>query len=228
MGEAKRGRLNEEPIVWHHTSTLRTNLIWMSGVIQLEGASESVFHPKLGRINSDVLIRRAMKDFPPLAWFTTRIDVPRCLVQAVFYGVHKETGERIDIDFPEGMSHVIALNRVALGFLPSDIAVTYWPEHAGYHTAEGAALNQSAVDAGDDPADWWVADEPVDVMAVKAFRSSKSVMSPKMERHDEYIPDIHKMVSMCRDTPGAVIPPSWLTIAQATELARRMDLPIAG
>ena len=37
MGAAKRKRQNRVPTVYHHTSTLRTNLIWMSGVIEVEG-----------------------------------------------------------------------------------------------------------------------------------------------------------------------------------------------
>lgn len=49
MGEAKRRKMKEAelgPVVYHHTSTLRTNLLWMSGVIELEGQSRRpAFHP---------------------------------------------------------------------------------------------------------------------------------------------------------------------------------------
>ena len=78
-GEAKRKRENAVPTVYHHTSTLRTNLIWMSGVVQVEGRSEGAFHPDLGEIKTDELMRRACKEFPPVAWFTTRIKIPECL-----------------------------------------------------------------------------------------------------------------------------------------------------
>ena len=44
MGEAKRKSLAERTIIYHHTSTLGTNLIWMSGVIELEGKSPPVIH----------------------------------------------------------------------------------------------------------------------------------------------------------------------------------------
>ena len=49
MGAAKRKRQNRVPTVYHHTSTLRTNLIWMSGVIEVEGKSKGVFHPQARR-----------------------------------------------------------------------------------------------------------------------------------------------------------------------------------
>ena len=42
MGEAKRKRLADRAVVYHHTSTLRTHFIWMSGVIELEGKSPPV------------------------------------------------------------------------------------------------------------------------------------------------------------------------------------------
>ena len=74
MGQAKEKRKNAVPTVYHHTSTLRTNLIWMSGVVQVEGQSDGVLHPQLGRIDTDARIRRELRDFPPLAWFTSQIS----------------------------------------------------------------------------------------------------------------------------------------------------------
>jgi hypothetical protein len=41
----------------------------MSGVIEVEGKSPPVIHPQLGTIHMDALARRAMTDFPPVAWF---------------------------------------------------------------------------------------------------------------------------------------------------------------
>jgi hypothetical protein len=55
------------PTVYHHTSTLRTNLIWMSGVIEVEGKSKGVLHPQIGEIRTDAKVRRALKDFLPVA-----------------------------------------------------------------------------------------------------------------------------------------------------------------
>ena len=56
MGEAKRKRGNAAvSTVYHHTSTLRTNLIWMSGVIQIEGKSAGIIHPQLARIMQPML-----------------------------------------------------------------------------------------------------------------------------------------------------------------------------
>src|SRR5712664_3230068 len=85
MGEAKRRRLASDGslTVYHHTSTLRTNLIWMSGAIELEGRSPPVYHPRLGEIRTDALARRSMKDFAPLAWFTTQTSIPQCLVKNI-------------------------------------------------------------------------------------------------------------------------------------------------
>ena len=124
MGQKqKRRRENGVPTVYHHTSTLRTNLIWMSGIVQVEGKSESVIHPQLGEIRTDALARRALKDFPLVAWFTTRIDIPRCLVDLKLFFVSKNTGERKHVEVDLHMAHAIALNRVALGFSIADIPV---------------------------------------------------------------------------------------------------------
>lgn len=80
--------------MYHHTSTLRTNLIWMSGVIDVEGSQQKVIYPHLGEIGTDVLLRRSMTDFPPVAWFTRRMEI----------------GEEI--------AHGMSLNRAALGGAP--------------------------------------------------------------------------------------------------------------
>src|ERR1700731_3325696 len=100
MGEAKRRRLAGSgiPSVYHHTSTLRTNLLWMSGVIELEGRSPPVFHPRLGEIRTDALARRSMTDFSPLAWFTTQTFVPQCLVKASILFLDEVTGETKRMD----------------------------------------------------------------------------------------------------------------------------------
>jgi len=98
MGAAKRKRQNRVPTVYHHTSTLRTNLIWMSGVIEVEGKSKGVFHPQLGEIRTDAKVRRALKDFPPVAWFTTRIDVPRVLIGSEIVIVDQGTARNWSVE----------------------------------------------------------------------------------------------------------------------------------
>jgi len=71
MGEAKRRQTASiVRTVYHHTSTLRTNLIWMSGVIEVEGAGATPLHPQLGEFKHATSLRRGMHDFPPVAWFT--------------------------------------------------------------------------------------------------------------------------------------------------------------
>jgi hypothetical protein len=81
MGEAKRRKAARAGVVYHHTSTLRTNLIWMSGVIELEGRGEELIHPKLDNFtfSGNASLRRPMKDLPPVAWFTTQVAIPNCL-----------------------------------------------------------------------------------------------------------------------------------------------------
>lgn len=227
MGEAKRRR--EKPIatVYHHTSTLRTNLIWMSGVVDVEGKSQGVFHPKLGEIKTDALARRALQDFPPLAWFTTRLDVPHVIVGSTLRYIDKNTGEAKEITLAVEQANAMAMNRVALGFLISEIPVVPWPKHFGYATGEGRELNDTARQAGDDPDDWYVSDVPVDVLKISEFWVSGSVLNPKLKRVDEYINDIHRMVELSRSTPGVYIPPSWMKPEDARAMARQLGVPSA-
>lgn len=220
MGEAKRRRENAVPMVYHHTSSLRTNLIWMSGVIQVEGKSEGVFHPHLGEIKTDASVRRALKDFPPVAWFTTRIDVPKCLQSKTLLYQSKDTGEMKELHLDEKMSNEIALQRIALGFPANNIAVVRWPDYRGYDTAEGRVLNETARDAGDDPDDWYVSEVPVDVLASTEVYTSASIFTPKLRRRPDYLRDVHHMVRLCRETPGAYIPPSWFNEEQARAFAK--------
>lgn len=225
MGEAKRRRAI--PMVYHHTSTLRTNLIWMSGVIEVEGKTEDVIHPQLGKIMTNVLSRREMKDFPPVAWFTTQLTIPRCLIVDRFQLAHEDTGEIIgEVMLTETEANMLALQRVALGFPIANIDVIPWPEHVGFDTDEGRRLNKSAIDAGDDPADWYVSDRPVDVLKATGVWTSNSIATPKLERRDWYLKDVKKMVSLCRDNPRAYIPPSYLTQKQAESLAKVMGRPL--
>ncbi len=227
MGQARLRRLAAVPTVYHHTSTLRTNLLWMSGVVQVEGKSEGAFHPQLGEIRTDALARRGLEDFPPVAWFTRRIDVPNCLLRGAFLVEDKDTGQRREISRSQDLSNAVALNRVALGFPVADIPVVPWPEHPGYGTGEGRELNGTAREAGDEPDDWFVSEVSVDLMKVSEFWHSPSMLQPRLKRVDRHVADIHRMVTMCRETPGAYIPPSWLKTGQAMELARSLGVPVA-
>lgn len=223
MGEAKRRKeaVARDPIVYHHTSTLRTNLLWMAGVVAVEGGDEPVYHPRLGKLQTDTKMRRAMQDFPPLAWFTTQIECPKCLTDAPVYGVNPETGERIDISVGPGAMNPIALQRIALAFRVADIPVVRWTDHPGYDTAEGRELNASALDYGDDPTDWYVSEQPVDLMLVSEVWSSASIMKPKYERIPEYLPQMKRMVERCR-AEKVYIPPSWLKPDEAKALAKQL------
>lgn len=228
MGEAKRRRENPIATVYHHTSTLRTNLIWMSGVVEVEGKSRGVFHPKLGEIKTNALARRALLDFPPLAWFTKLLDVPQVIVGSTLHYVDKNTGEAKVITLAIEQANAMAMNRVALGFPISEIPVVPWPEHFGYTTGEGRELNETAREAGDDPDDWFVSDAPVNVLKVSEFWTSRSIVNPKLQRFDGYIKDIHRMVELCRSTPRAYIPPSWMKPDDAKAMARHLGVPSAG
>jgi len=209
MGEAKQRRAAQANMVWHHTSILRTNLIWMSGVIDLEGRSKGVLHPAFGEIYTDAGFRRPMQDFPALAWFTSDINVPKCLQHFDLYTTDHDTGESKKMDLGPDAAAALVMNRMALGFRTSDIPVVPWPSHRGYDTGEGRELNESARDVGDDPDLWWVSETPVDVLKSSDIRGSKSIMGLKMERLDGYLAEVHGMVRLCRAIPGTVIPPTW-------------------
>ena len=227
MGEARRRRDAEADIVWHHTSTLRTNQIWMSGQLRVEGQMDPVYHPELGELRTDAFQRRAMTDFPPVLWFTRRLEIPRVLVATAYLFVDKETGaQRGRIDLDADISNAITLHRLALGFRRSDIAVTPWPDHPGWSTPEGAELNETARDAGDDPRDWFVSETPVDVLAACDVRVSKRIFKPKLERIPSYLGEIKRMVRMCRETEGVFIPPAWVKPDQVAQIARRMGVGV--
>lgn len=58
-------------------------------------------------------VRRALKDFPPVAWFTTRIDVPRVLIGSEIVIVDQGTGEELERRKPNAdIANVLSLNRI--------------------------------------------------------------------------------------------------------------------
>lgn len=228
MGEAKRRREAADGAltVYHHTSTLRTNMIWMSGVIDLEGRCPPVRHPQLGEIRTSAKPRRAMADFPALAWFTRKIDIPMCLQNTELLLFDPDTGqplirERGDVS----LSNALALNRMALGFPAAAIGAAPWQDHPGYSTAEGAELNETAIEAGDDPKDWYVTEAPVDVLKSTEIWSSKTIQNPKLSRLDWYLKDVHHMVKSCREQ-RVYIAPTWLNTDQAKILAQTLGQTI--
>jgi hypothetical protein len=226
MGEAKRKRQNQAQTVYHHTSTLRTNLIWMSGVIQVEGKSEGAFHPQLGKVRTDATMRRPLKDFPPVAWFTTHIEVPKVLMVHEMVFVDKVTGEPIRrMEIGLEISNAYALQRLALGFPVASIPAVPWPEYYGYLTPEGQELNETAREKGNNPDDWYLSESPVDVLQVSEFWCSRSILKPKLRRDDGYIRDIRRMVTLCRERKAYILP-TWLNEEQAQALARRLGLPV--
>jgi hypothetical protein len=196
----------------------------MSGQINLEGQSPPVYHPRLGELGTDALKRRAMSDFPPLAWFTTRIEVPNCLRRTSIFYIDKYTGEQKKQEGDRDMSDVIALNRLALGFPLGNLPFTRWADYPGYSTAEGRDLNESAIEAGDDPLNWYVSEQPIDVLQAVEVWSSRKIINPKLERWDWYLKDVHHMVKGCRESK-MYIPPAWLTPAEAKALSNRIGLP---
>jgi hypothetical protein len=228
VGQAKIRKLLDEasPTVYHHTSTLRTNQLWMSGSILPEGTMPPVVHPRLGRVHTDASIRRPMKDFPALAWFTRRIEIPRCL-QATQIRLAMPDGSLHAVDSNADMANAFALNRFAIGFRLADLDLARWCDHPGYLTGEGRELNETAREAGDDPRDWYVSEHPVDLMLSSEVWFSRSIAHPKLTREDWYLADMKRMVSQCRSTPGVYIPPSWVTDNQANALAAKLGLQVA-
>lgn len=226
MGQAKLKRLNAEPTVFHHTSTLRTNQLWMSGEIRVEGKMPPVRHPHLGEVGNDASLRRAMKDFPPLAWFTTKIAIPNCLVLKELHFIDKKTGVQTRMPIEKSVANGIAMNRFAIGFRIADIPVVPWREHPGYTTAEGRELNETAREGGDDPDDWYVSEQSIDLMLASEIWFSREKFNPKLTREDWYLADMKKMVQKCRTTPGVLIPPAWFSPDQVRQVAQRMGLPV--
>ncbi|MCO6415130.1 hypothetical protein JYK14_02925 [Siccirubricoccus sp. KC 17139] len=185
-----------------------------------------MIHPQLGEIRTDANLRRTMRDFPPLAWFTTKIDVPRTLLHSSFLLEDKITGQLREVTRDPRLVNAIALNRVALGFPIASIPVIPWRNHPGYGTGEGRELNTTARDAGDNPDDWYVSETPVDILAASEIWTSSSIMSPKLKRLPEYLLHVRLMVQKCRDKPGTFIPPTWMKVEQQLELARRAGVQV--
>ena len=142
------------------------------------------------------------------------------------YGHDKITGERKIINLDRDISNVLALNRIALGFPVTTHGLMPWMAHPGYSTGEGRELNETAIEAGDNPEDWYVAENPIDILLATEVWSSASMLKPKLKRQDGYLKDVHRMVKMCRETKGIYIPPTWLTPTEARELAKTLNLPI--
>lgn len=232
MGEAKRRQLMPGSVLYHHTSTLRTNQIWMAGKILPEGALPPVYHPHLGELHTNATFRRAMVDFPPVVWLTTRIAIPNCLRTTEMRLVGQDGREvELPVDLPTdtvAFADQLALNRFAVGFPRSALNVTRWPDHPGYVTAEGRELNESARQAGDEPRDWYVSAEAIDVLLASEVWFARTRANPRLTREDWYLADMRRMVESCRSNPQIFIPPSWLTPAQAKALAAKMGVPIAG
>ena len=79
--------------------------------------------------------------------------------------------------------------------------------------------------AGDNPDDWYISQTPVDVLQASEVWVSRSIIKPKIERFDEYLRDIRRMVTLCRERK-AYIPPSWLTPEQGEALPRKAGLSV--
>lgn len=230
MGEARRRKSTPASVLYHHTSTLRTNQLWMAECILPEGRMAPVLHPDLGEVRTDARFRRRMVDFPAVVWLTNQSTIPNCL-RTIELAFVDSSGKRLDLpkDFPKADAEIadqIALNRFAIGFPIDALDVTRWPEHPGYGSSEGRELNETARSAGDDPRDWYVAAEPIDLMLATEVWFSQSRSNQKLIRQDWYLPDMKRMVQACRTTPGTYIPPSWLTPEQAKALGARLGVPV--
>jgi len=221
MGQAKLKKTSA-PVVYHHTSTLRTNLIWMSGVIELEGKGDVPIHPQIGPIHTDVLLRRPLKDFPSLAWFTLKKEVPRCLCST---DIIDKDGRHIKM--PEQFANAISLHRVAIGF-PLDLeGLIPWKMHYGYKTAEGMELNSTAIDVGDNPEDWYVSEAPVDILHATEILMARSIHDTKLIRLPEQIAVVHRMVRICREKEGVYIPPSWIPPEKLHLMLKHSGIPLS-
>ena len=92
----------------------------------------------------------------------------------------QETGEVTgEVPITREIANGIALHRIALGFPAAMIPVTPWPQHYGYRTSEGAALNETARDYGDDPDHWFVAEQRVSLDHLCEMRLARSKQEPQ-------------------------------------------------
>lgn len=226
MGEAKRRKTAKPTTAYHHTSILRDNFIWMSGVIEVEGKGERPVHPIIGDIEHSAPFRREMQDFPPVAWFTTELTTPKCLRVAKFGGVHKETGKFIE--YPENDEELVeafVLDRFVLGFDIKSAELTPWPEYYGYNTAEGNSLNESARSYGDNPDNWYISEKPVNLDHLTSAWLPRDGEKHIFKRNDDFLKSIREIVAICRSIPNVYIPPTWASPDQIKNFSEKLKVP---
>ena len=224
--QAKERRAAASQMVYHHTSTLHTNLIWMSGAIEVEGHSEPVLHPHLGTLQGDIRFRRACDDFPTVAWFTTDLNVPKCLIQTSLFFKKPDSADAIEMSIDAPVANAISLRRMALGFRLTDIPVVPWRNYYGYNTPEGRQLNDTARASGDNPDVWYVSELRVSLDQMIEIRVARSIQNLKMERRDDYLEKLRPMLELIK-REKVYVPPTWLSREDASLLADRLGLPLA-
>jgi hypothetical protein len=174
-------------------------------------------HPHLGTVQTDLRFRRACKDFPPVAWFTTEISVPKCLILNHVILKQMDSGETVEVPISNEMANGIAMHRLALGFPVADIPVTAWPDHYGYNTPEGRELNETARDAGDEPDRWYISEGRVSLDHMSEIRIARSIQNLKMERNDGYLRDIKRVAGENESREG--VRPALLDASQGRRRA---------
>lgn len=225
MSESRRRREEADPIVRHYTSHLWTAQIWTDGRIRVEGDRPDPMHPELDLTAfHDPRHARPIRDFGPVAWLTTQPGVPptcRILTMPVQQG--RLPGRHI---LGPPYSDAVSLKRISLGFRASAIGAVRWSAHPGYNTEEGRDLTKRAIDLGDDPAQWWVCDQDVEVEKIIECRQAESIENPRMQPFDEYIVGIKRLVGMAK-IPNSWIAPTWMPLDVAREAAKNAGIKIA-
>lgn len=226
MSEARRHREEEDPIIRHYTSHLWTSHIWTDGRIRVEGERPDPMHPELDLTSfHDPRHARPMRDFGPVVWLTTQPGVPptcRVITMPVQQGALP--GRHV---LGPPYSDAVSLTRISLGFRASEIGAIKWSAHPGYETDEGRELNDAAVAIGDDPTQWWVCDQDIDVERIVECRQADSIEDPHMKPFNEYIVGIKRLVGMAK-IPNSWIAPTWMPIEVAKEAARQAGIQTAG
>jgi hypothetical protein len=77
----------------------------------------------------------------------------------------------------------------------------------------------------DDSNEWLVSEQHVNVMSATEVWIERALGNCRLERHEEYLSNIKRMVTMCRTQEAVFIPPSWLPNNDAVALAQRMGVP---
>jgi len=222
-GEKQRQEMAAHgPTIYHYTSALYTNQIWMAGYLMLPGLRDVTYHPIFGDIPA---VDCSAFGHLPLIWFTTNRNIPRCLRSYMLMRPN-DGSPALSVRAPALVVDAFCYMRIALGFHAKEIGAVPWPEHPSYDTDEGRGFAETAREVGDNPDEWYVAERPVDILKATTARLPKKVMGTELIPNDGYLREVKAMVAFSQEFPGKLyIPPSLMPRELAEQLTARLGLP---